>query len=244
MSGTTNIARKGRARNTKNVDSLSREGQTASCVFGPTCHEIQNFPENLNHCAYYHFPSLPLRSRLPSMWMKSSFATFLLRNSMSSSLKAVRMRAHSWATTPRSSAAVLHARTARISSRSLMDMSPSGQSLPPSAHTLPLLWFFATERRECRRKAFAASLCVQRTKRWTMGALACTRVKLDEPTDRRISQALISPPNIKSSFHPGGPFHFPCGKKNRPAATRGGVTDTQSYCPPPEKHSIHRIDRI
>lgn len=45
-------------------------------------------------------------------------------NWLSSSLKAVRIKAHSRATTARSSAAVLHARMLRINSRSLIDMAP------------------------------------------------------------------------------------------------------------------------
>ncbi len=44
-------------------------------------------------------------------------------NWLSSSLKAVRIKAHSRATTARSSAAVLHARMLRINSRSLIDMA-------------------------------------------------------------------------------------------------------------------------
>lgn len=62
----------------------------------------------------------------PSMWMNKSFATFLFLKSVSSSLNAVRISAHSWATTARSSAAVLHARTDRMSSRSFIDIIVSG----------------------------------------------------------------------------------------------------------------------
>ena len=50
------------------------------------------------------------------MWMKRSLATLRCRYGLSSSLKAVRMAAHSLAIVSRSSANVLHARTARISS--------------------------------------------------------------------------------------------------------------------------------
>lgn len=62
------------------------------------------------------------------MWMKRSLATFRWRYWSCSSLMAVRMSADSLAITARSSAAVLQARTARISSRSRIDMVTTTQS--------------------------------------------------------------------------------------------------------------------
>lgn len=52
----------------------------------------------------------------PSMWMKRSLATLRCLSSLFSSLKAVRMAAHSLWMQARSSAWVLHARTFRMSS--------------------------------------------------------------------------------------------------------------------------------
>ena len=57
------------------------------------------------------------------MWIKSSFATLRWRSSLLSSLKAVRIAAHSLWMHARSSACVLQARTLRISSRSRIDMA-------------------------------------------------------------------------------------------------------------------------
>ena len=58
----------------------------------------------------------------PSMCMKSNLATFRCRYCSCSSRMAVRIMADSLAMTARSSAAVLHARTCRMRSRSLRDM--------------------------------------------------------------------------------------------------------------------------
>ena len=80
------------------------------------------FSRNLLPAISFRHSICPQCVGYPSMWMKSSFATFRCRSSLLSSLKAVLIAAHSLWIHPRSSACVLQARTLRISSRSRIDM--------------------------------------------------------------------------------------------------------------------------
>lgn len=114
----------GKQNAARNKSSLDLDPQQSFQTSNSTTEKQQDFN--------YETPTVDQRKK--TMFIELSVSPFTIPflsplsarrlNWLSSSLKAVRIKAHSRATTARSSAAVLHARMLRINSRSLIDMAP------------------------------------------------------------------------------------------------------------------------